>query len=187
MVNSPDGESSRRSFLTNAGLGASAAALLAGLNQGAQAQKADPVIVGCPMPLTGVVAADGIEFRRGIEMSAKEINALGGILGRPIELRFADTESKGDDVITAAGQRLIDKLVAEGRLREVTEIAVEGWLAFVRAACVKWIQSPNISRADLTEMCLRAFDCALGHPNKLLASPNVRNMRSRLIALLPRR
>jgi branched-chain amino acid transport system substrate-binding protein len=111
MVNRPDtgGESSRRSFLTNAGLGASAAALLAGLNQGAQAQSADPVIVGCPMPLTGVVAADGIEFRRGIEMSAKEINALGGILGRPIELRFADTESKGDDVITAAGQRLIDK------------------------------------------------------------------------------
>jgi branched-chain amino acid transport system substrate-binding protein len=111
MVNSPDhrGESSRRSFLTNAGLGASAAALLAGLNQGAQAQKADPVIVGCPMPLTGVVAADCIEFLRGIEMSAKEINALGGILGRPIELKFADTESKGDDVITAAGQRLIDK------------------------------------------------------------------------------
>ena len=42
-------------------------------------------------------------------MSAKEINALGGILGRPIELKFADTVLKGDDVITAAGQRLIDK------------------------------------------------------------------------------
>ena len=70
--------------------------------------------------------------------------------------------------LNVVGQRLIDKLVSEGRLREVTEIAVEGWLAFVRAACVKWIQSPNISRADLTEMCLRAFDCALGHPNKLL-------------------
>ena len=87
--------------------------------------------------------------------------------------------------LNVVGQRLIDKLVAEGRLREVTEIAVEGWLAFVRAACVKWIQSPNISRADLTEMCLRAFDCALGHPNKLLASANGRSMRSRLIALFP--
>ena len=87
--------------------------------------------------------------------------------------------------LNVVGQRLIDKLVAEGRPREVTEIAVEGWLAFVRAACVKWIQSPNISRADLTEMCLRAFDCALGHPNKLLASANGRSMRSRLIALFP--
>ena len=66
--------------------------------------------------------------------------------------------------LNVVGQHLIDKLVAEGCLRGVTEIAVEGWLAFVRAACVKWIQSQNISRADLTEMCLRAFDCALGTP-----------------------
>ena len=87
--------------------------------------------------------------------------------------------------LNVVGQRLIDKLVAEGRPRDVTEIAVEGWLAFVRAACVKWVQSQKISRADLTEMCLRAFDCALGHPNKSLASPNVRNIRSRLIALSP--
>ena len=66
------------------------------------------------------------------------------------------------------GQRLIDKLVAEGRQRDATEIAVEGWLAFVRAACVKWIQSQNISRADLTKMCLRALDCALGTPTSRL-------------------
>ena len=64
--------------------------------------------------------------------------------------------------LNVVGQRLIDQLVAKGCLRDPTDIAVEGWLAFVRAACVKWIQSQNISRAELTEMCLRAFDCALG-------------------------
>jgi AcrR family transcriptional regulator len=68
------------------------------------------------------------------------------------------------DDLSVVGQLLADKLVAEGCLRDVTEIAVEGGLAFVRAACVKWIHSPNISRADLTEMCLRAFDCALDIP-----------------------
>jgi hypothetical protein len=62
------------------------------------------------------------------------------------------------------GERLIDQLVAEGCLRDATEIAVEGWLAFVRAACVKWIQSQELSRADLTKMCLRALDCALDLP-----------------------
>ena len=62
--------------------------------------------------------------------------------------------------LNVLGQRLIDQLVAEGCLRGVTEIAVEGWFAFVRAACLKWIQSQNISRAHLSEMCLRAFDCA---------------------------
>src|SRR6201993_2350199 len=66
--------------------------------------------------------------------------------------------------LSAAGQLLTDQLVAEGCPRDVTEIAVEGWLAFVRTACVKWIQSQNISRDDLTEMCLRAFDCALDIP-----------------------
>jgi AcrR family transcriptional regulator len=87
--------------------------------------------------------------------------------------------------LNVVGQRLVDQLVAQGHARDVTEIAVEGWLAFVRAACVKWIESQTISRADLTEMCLRALDCALGHPDNLLASPNVRNIRSRLIALSP--
>jgi len=66
--------------------------------------------------------------------------------------------------LNVVGQRLVNELVAEGHLRDVTEVAVEGWLAFVRAACVKWIQSQNISRADLTDLCLGAFDCALGTP-----------------------
>jgi len=66
--------------------------------------------------------------------------------------------------LNVVGERLIDQLVAEGCLRDATEIAVEGWLAFVRAACVKWIQSQEISRADLTKMCLRALDCALDLP-----------------------
>jgi AcrR family transcriptional regulator len=75
------------------------------------------------------------------------------------------------DELNAIAQRVIDKLVTEGRSRDATEIAVEGWLAFVRAACVKWVQSQKITRADLTEMCLHAFDCALGHPNTPHARP----------------
>jgi AcrR family transcriptional regulator len=68
--------------------------------------------------------------------------------------------------LNVVGQRLVDRLVAQGHPRDATEIAVAGWLAFVRAACVKWIDSQNISQADLTEMCLRAFDCALDIPTQ---------------------
>ena len=75
------------------------------------------------------------------------------------------------DELNVIGQRLIDKLVTEGRPRDLTEIAVEGWLAFVRAACVKWVQSQKITRAALTEMCLRAFNCALGEANTQHALP----------------
>jgi branched-chain amino acid transport system substrate-binding protein len=83
--------------------------MLAGLNSAAEAQSGDPIVIGCPAPLTGIVAADGIEFRNGLEMAADEINAVGGILGRPVELVFVDTESKGDDVVIQAAQRLIDR------------------------------------------------------------------------------
>jgi AcrR family transcriptional regulator len=66
--------------------------------------------------------------------------------------------------LNVLGQLLVDQLVAEGHPRDATEIAVEGWFAFVRAVCVKWIESRTISRADLTEMCLRAFGRALDIP-----------------------
>lgn len=102
--------SSRRGFLMGAGaMTAGSATMLAGINQSAQAQSSDPVVIGCPAPLTGIVAADGLEFRRGLEMAADEINAVGGILGRPVELVFADTQSAGVDVVIQAAQRLIDR------------------------------------------------------------------------------
>lgn len=100
---------SRRAFLTAAGAGAASLTMLSELNGAARAADSSPIIVGAPLPLTGVVAADGAEFKRGLEMAAKEVNDLGGILGRPVALKFEDTESKGDDVIIAAGQRLIDQ------------------------------------------------------------------------------
>jgi AcrR family transcriptional regulator len=92
------------------------------------------------------------------------------LVDRPFEAVAIDRGALSDDPeiqaiiageLSVVGQRLIDHLVAEGYPRDVTEIAVAGWLAFVRAACVKWIQSQNISRTHLTDMCLRAFDCAV--------------------------
>jgi AcrR family transcriptional regulator len=89
--------------------------------------------------------------------------------------------------LNVVGQRLINQLVAEGRPRDATEIAVAGRLAFVRAACVKWIQSQNISRADLAEMCLRALDCALGIPTSRLGARVSGVMRSPVISVLIRK
>lgn len=109
MTKKTSTNTSRRGFLRGAGAVAGSTAMLAGLNSAAQAQEGGPIIIGCPAPLTGIVAADGIEFRNGLEMAADEINDAGGILGRPLELVFVDTESKGDDVVIQAAQRLIDR------------------------------------------------------------------------------
>jgi AcrR family transcriptional regulator len=89
--------------------------------------------------------------------------------------------------LNVVGQRLIDQLVAEGHPRDAIEIAVAGWLGFVRAACVKWIQSPNISRTDLTEMCLHAFDGTLGIPTSRLRARISGVMQSSVISLLIRK
>jgi branched-chain amino acid transport system substrate-binding protein len=64
--------------------------------------------VGSALPLSGVAAADGIEFQRGLELAAEEINALGGVLGRKVELYFEDTADMGADTVLQAMQRLVD-------------------------------------------------------------------------------
>ena len=80
---------------------------------------------------------------------------------------------------TDGGSRLVvDRLVAQGHPRDATEVAVEGWLAFVRADCVKSVDSQNISWADRTEMCLGAFDCALDIP------PPTRRLRARISGVM---
>lgn len=114
----------RRRFLTTMGAGAAGGAtMLAGLNQRALADhhtvlpeinngasaSGEPIPVGGGVPLTGWAAADGIEFRRALEMACDEINAMGGILGRPLEPVFEDTGEQGADNIIPAMQRLIDR------------------------------------------------------------------------------
>jgi len=99
----------RRAFLRGVvGLGGAAGAMLAGVNDGARAQGA-AIPVGQAAPLTDYAAADGIEFRNGLIMACDEINALGGILGRPLEPHFEDTRQMGDATNVQAVQRLIDR------------------------------------------------------------------------------
>ena len=43
--------------------------------------------------LSGTGASAGTNFKNGVELAAKEINAAGGILGRKIELDVSDTQS----------------------------------------------------------------------------------------------
>lgn len=62
--------------------------------------------IGVPGPYSGGGAAQGANLRYGIEQAAIEINEEGGILGRKIELIFADTEAK-PEVGVSAYEKLI--------------------------------------------------------------------------------
>jgi branched-chain amino acid transport system substrate-binding protein len=59
----------------------------------APAQAADPIKVGVVTPLSGTYAPIGKQVRWGAELAAREINASGGVNGRPFELLFEDEEA----------------------------------------------------------------------------------------------
>ncbi len=99
---------SRRAVLKGVGVLGASAALLASTNDGARAA-GNPIPVGQAAPLTDFAAADGVEFKNGLTFACEEINALGGILGRPLEPYFEDTKQMGDATNVQAVQRLIDR------------------------------------------------------------------------------
>ncbi|WP_158969811.1 ABC transporter substrate-binding protein [Chachezhania sediminis] len=100
----------RRQLLTGLGAGGLGAAALSALNAGAaHAQTGDPIPIGAALPMSGPSAGDGIEFKNGLDLAAAEINAAGGILGRPVEIHIEDTREMGADLVGQAMQRLIDR------------------------------------------------------------------------------
>ncbi|MFC4227775.1 ABC transporter substrate-binding protein [Hoeflea alexandrii] len=70
------------------------------LGSGAFAQ--DAIKIGVLTPLTGTYAGIGQQVRWGIDQSAEEINAAGGIAGRQIELVYEDSEASPAVAVTKA-------------------------------------------------------------------------------------
>src|SRR5206468_2960455 len=63
---------------------------------------AEPIKFGEIEPLTGKEAAFGQSSHRGVVLAIEEINARGGVLGRPLELITQDNQSKPGESATIA-------------------------------------------------------------------------------------
>jgi branched-chain amino acid transport system substrate-binding protein len=72
----------------------------------AQAQQA-PIKIASLVELSGTGATAGTNFKNGIELAVKEINAAGGILGRKIENTVMDTQSN-PGVAKGLAQKAVD-------------------------------------------------------------------------------
>jgi branched-chain amino acid transport system substrate-binding protein len=68
------------------------AALLSATALGS-AYAADPIKIGVLTPLSGTYAGIGQQVKWGLELATKEVNDKGGIMGRPIELIYEDSEA----------------------------------------------------------------------------------------------
>jgi branched-chain amino acid transport system substrate-binding protein len=59
----------------------------------ASAQTKDPIKIGFSMALTGPLAANGKQALLGAKIWEEEVNAKGGLLGRPVQLVYYDDQS----------------------------------------------------------------------------------------------
>ncbi len=77
------------------------------------ARAVEPIKIGEIEPLTGKEAAFGQSAHKGIMMAVEEINARGGVLGRPLVVITEDNQSKAGDSATIAKKLLArDKVIA---------------------------------------------------------------------------
>lgn len=76
---------------------------------GSLAQAAEPITLGLNYPRTGPYKEEGLAQMRGALLAIDEINASGGVLGRPLRLISKDTASRPEKAV-----RNVDELAADG-------------------------------------------------------------------------
>src|SRR3546814_41594 len=67
-----------------------------------RASDADPIRVGVISPLTGAWTVYGKAHISGFELEVEEINAAGGVLGRPLEMVVGDSKTEPRIVVEQA-------------------------------------------------------------------------------------
>jgi len=109
----------------------------------------DSIKIGLITPLTGEVAALGMDILHGTQLKLKEINEAGGIDGRMVELIAEDGKCTGSDAASAAQKLIhIDKVVAiegagcSGETLAAAPIAEEAKIILI---------SPSSTSPDITD------------------------------------
>ncbi len=122
-----------------------AAALAAAL----PALAAEPIKVGALLAVTGPASLLGAPEARTLEMRVQEVNAKGGIGGRPVQLVLKDTGSSPEKAVSFARQLIEEEKVfaiigpsTSGETMAVKAIAEEGKTLLLSAAAAEAIVNP---------------------------------------------
>lgn len=65
-----------------------------------------PLKIGAPIPRTGPYVANAVAFDRAITFAVEELNAKGGVLGRPLEIVYFDTVDIAPERVELAANAL---------------------------------------------------------------------------------
>ena len=127
-----------------------ALALLVVIGLSGPAAAADAIKIGFHAPLTGFAASDGKSATEGAKLAVNQINAAGGVLGRPLELIVYDDEAKPAQAIPIANKLIgQDKVVVgvsgsySGATRSAAGIFQEAKIPYISAYAIH----PDITRA----------------------------------------
>jgi len=112
--------------------------LFAAAPLGIGAQKAQPVVVGVSGPLTGPVAQYGLAWKKGFDLALEEINARGGIRGRPLQYVFSDTQNDPKQTVAVAQKYVADPriVLATGDFSSTSSMAASA--IYQRAGLVQF-------------------------------------------------
>jgi branched-chain amino acid transport system substrate-binding protein len=80
----------------------------------AQAATGEPVMIGVSGPLTGQNAQYGAQWKKGFDLALEEVNAKGGVKGRPLQYVFEDSQADPRQTVAIAQKFVSDpKIVVE--------------------------------------------------------------------------
>jgi branched-chain amino acid transport system substrate-binding protein len=92
---------SRFLFLSAAALAVGLAACSSSSSGGtASSSSKSPILIGASLSLTGDFSVDGQAFQRGYQIWASDVNAHGGLLGRPVKLIILNDGSSPTTVVS---------------------------------------------------------------------------------------
>ena len=115
----------------------------------ASASAADPIVFGLVDEVTGPQAEAGVLTAQGAKLAQEEINAAGGILGRPVELRIEDNQSTNPGTVLAYSKLVSQKVVAVlGPLRSTQVQAASPTIAKAKIPAVIGGSDPSLTRVN---------------------------------------
>jgi branched-chain amino acid transport system substrate-binding protein len=125
------------------------AILIGSLPLAQRAQAAEPIKIGLVTALSGQSARAGEALTRGATVAIEDINAKGGVLGRPLELVRRDDESNPAKGLIAARELIQREKVAVllGGLDTPVELAIVAFVNNVKMPfVVPWAAGTNITQ-----------------------------------------
>lgn len=120
----------------------------------AKAASGEPIIIGGSLPLSGGSSSAGTDAMKGVTMAVEEINAAGGLLGRPIQIDIQDDGSVPSQGASVA-QSLITRYQMPVMLGPYNSNVAAAFVAVTRRAGVPVLlngsSATSVLRTDAVE------------------------------------